>query len=801
MLRKSPGFTAVAVMSLALGIGINTSLFSVTNAALWKSLPYKEADRLMMVYQTMANKSGATEKMQWSYPRFEALRDRSESFETLAAYCEREMTITDTDNPERVAVEIVSATYFPLLGIGADRGRVFLPEEDKAEGASPVALVSHDLWRGRFGSDENLIGQTVSINKVPLTVVGVMPRGFRGQSSKVDVWTHMMMAPQLFGIPKRLKQPGAFWHDVIGRLRPDVSPEQAQAEIDLSQRKIDETVPSFGMTLGANVVSLRDARIDPSMRTSLLVLLAAVGFVLLIACVNIANLLMSRGAARQKEIAIKLALGAGRGRLARQLLTESILLSVLGGLAGLIVALWSNELLVALKPAPAPGFWSRNFQSFDPNTVGLDGQVLAFNLLLSVFTGVLFGLVPALQSSRADLTGALKEGPARQAGGFRRLSARSFLVVAEVALALVLLAGAGLMIRSFVRLQSVETGFDSKNTLTFRADFQKATDYKELLDRLTAIPGVESASVATTAPLSSESAGSLMTIEGRADEKYGVSNHSIGPDYFKVLRVPLRRGRFFDEGDREGARRVAIINETAARRIWPDEDPLGKRINLSVGWQPENDLAEIIGIVGDVKYGRVEEAAGHDIYLSYLQPTEPSSVVFVRTASDPSRLVAAARKEVLSINKNSPLYDVKTMYERAAEATSKTRFNAMLLGLFAAIAMLLSAIGIYGVMSHAVAGRTQEIGIRMALGARPGDVMRLVMADALGLTMAGLVLGLAGAFAATRLLASQLYGVAATDSLTFVVVTGILGGVALLASYVPARRAMRVDPMVALRYE
>jgi predicted permease len=313
------------------------------------------------------------------------------------------------------------------------------------------------------------------------------------------------------------------------------------------------------MTLGANVVSLRDARIDPSMRTSLLVLLAAVGFVLLIACVNIANLLMSRGAARQKEIAIKLALGAGRGRLAGQLLTESIMLSVLGGLAGLIVALWSNELLVALKPAPAPSFWSRNFQSFDPETVGLDGQVLAFNLLLSVFTGVLFGLVPALQSSRADLTGALKEGPARPVAGFRRVSARSFLVVAEVALALVLLAGAGLMIRSFVRLQSVETGFDSKNTLTFRADL-KATDYKELLDRLTAIPGVESASVATTTPLSSESAGSLMTIEGRADEKYGVSNHSIGPDYFKVLRVPLLRGRFFDEGDREGAKLVAVIN-------------------------------------------------------------------------------------------------------------------------------------------------------------------------------------------------------------------------------------------------
>jgi predicted permease len=804
ILRRSPGFTAVAILSLALGIGINTSIFSVTYAVLWKSLPYKDTDRLMMVYQTLADKAGQPGALAWSYPRYEALRDRNESFEMLAAYSSRQFPITDTDDPERISVEIVSASYFPLLGIEAARGRTFLIEEDQTPGTNPVAVVSHDLWRRRFGSDEGLIGQTVSVNKVPLTIVGIMPQGFKGQSSKIDLWTPMMMAPQLMGIPRRLKQPGAFWHEVIGRLKPGVTLEQARAEMEIAQRRIDETVPSFGMALGSNLVSLKDARIDPSMRVSLLVLLAAVGFVLLIACVNIANLLMSRAVARQREIAIKLALGAGRGRLTRQLLTESLTLSITGGLAGLLVALWGIELLIAIKPAPTPGFWARNFQSINPDAIALDGQVLLFNLALSVLTGTLFGLLPALQSSRAPIGEVLKEGQsstARSTASLRRLSPRSLFVVAEIALALVLLASAGLMVRSFARLQSVETGFDPSQTLTFRADLSKATDYTDLLDRLIAMPGVEMASVASAAPLSSSSAGSIMTIEGRGEEKFSVSHHSIGPDYFRLLRVPLVRGRFFTAEDREGAKRVAIINQTAADRFWPNEDPVGKRVRLSVGWEPENDHAEIVGIVGDVRYGRVEEAVGPDVYLSYLQPTEPSSLVLVRAANDPTRLISAARREVLSINRNSPIYDIRTMQEQAASATSKTRFNAMLLVVFACLALLLSAIGIYGVMSVAVSGRTQEIGVRMALGAGTRDVMKLVLGDALVLTLAGLALGLAGAYAATRFLASQLYGVTATDPLTFAAVTLVLAVVAMMAGYVPARRASRVDPVVALRHD
>ena len=557
------------------------------------------------------------------------------------------------------------------------------------------------------------------------------------------------------------------------------------------------------------LVALKEAKLDPAIRESFLILFVAVGLVLLIACVNIANLLLAKSVSRRKEIAIRLALGATRGRLVRQLLTESIFLAVFGGIIGLLIALWGIEFLTAFKPA-ADAQNTSYIQMLDFSKATIDSQVLAFTLLLSIVTGMLFGLLPAIQASRPDVNDALKEGVGAQSKKHPRLgyfSPRNVLVVTEIALALVLLIGSGLMIKSFARLQAIRTGFDPSNVMTMRVELPKykqeaAVAFDEqLLARVASLPGVEAATVASSTPLSNNSARTIMKIKGRDEGEMNTTGiHSIGPDYFKTLRIPLIRGRAFTETDREGAQRVAIINETAARKFWPDEDPIGKQLWVGVGWE-ENEFGEVVGVVSDVKYGKIEEMFEPQIYLPYLQPTEPASFVLVRTTNEPEQIVPALRQEIIALDKNAPIYDVMTMQQRSSEATSRTRFSALVLGIFATLALILSAVGIYGVMSYAVSGRTREIGIRMALGANRRNVLSLVMRDAIGLTIIGLVLGLAGAFAATRVLASQLYGVEATDATTFAVVALLLAAVALAASYIPARRATKVDPMIALRYE
>ncbi|HKP86345.1 MAG TPA: ABC transporter permease [Blastocatellia bacterium] len=812
---KSPGFAAVAVISLALGIGANTSIFSVINAVLLRSLPYKNPDQLAMLFIEREEPGKGVERSDvWSYPKFQVLRDASQSFEQVAVVSDQNFPLTGTDNPERLNAEMVSASYFPMLGVEAIHGRTFADEEDRTPGTHPVALIGYGLWQRRFGADPNALGQTISLNKVPLTIVGVLPEGFKGQKGTAEVWVPVMMAPQLI-FPRRLQTPFAHWTQVIARVRQDVSLAEAQSEMGAVAAKMREAIPMSPQMASSmppesiKLAALKEAKLDPAIRKSFLILSGAVGLVLLIACVNIANLLMAKGMSRRKEIAIRMALGASRSRIVRQLLTESVSLSLLASALALLMALWGIEFLTAFKPAANTQNTSY-IQMLDFSRATIDSQVLGFTLLLSILTGILFGLLPAIQASRPDVNEALKEGAGdsnKKHARLVRLHPRNILVVVEVALALVLLICAGLMIKSFARLQAIRAGFQPDHLITLRVELPKYKQEAEvafneqLLARVATLPGVEAATVASSTPLSSNSSKTTVKIKGHDEGEMNFAGvHSIGPDYFKALRIPFVMGRAFAESDKSGAPRVAIINETAARKFWPDENPIGKQLWVGVGWE-QKEFGEVIGVVGDVKYDRVEEVFGPEIYLPYLQPTEPARFVIVRTANEPTQIVSALRQEVVALDKNVPVFDVMTMEQRSAKATSRTRFSALVLGIFSGLALILSAVGIYGVMSYAVSGRTREIGIRMALGANRKNVLGLVMREAITLTIAGLALGLGGAFAAARVLESQLYEVRTTDATTFALVSALLAATALAASYIPARRATKVDPMIALRYE
>ena len=817
-MRKGPSFTVVAILSLALGIGANTTIFSAVNALLIRPLPFHEPERLVMPYRTEAEEHTTTSL--WSYPKFAALRDSNQVFAQVAAFAKLDFPLTDTDNPEKLPVELVSASYFPLLGIEAAQGRTFTAEEDATPGAHAVALISYELWQRRFGGSASVSGQTLSLNRVPLTIIGVMPQGFRGQSGTCEAWVPMMMAPQLT-FPRRLTNAGSHWHEVVARLKPGISEPQAQAAMALVNARVQAADPRQTEPETISLVKIREAKTDPAIKRSLLILFAAVGFVLLIGCANIANLLLAKATTRRKEIAIRLALGASRRRIVRQLLTESILLALAGGVVGLLLALWGVELLTALNPMSNPAARAKYELIREFNTFRLDGRVLAFNVLLSCLAGVLFGIVPALRASRPDVNEALKDGGEAQrhaplGESFRGLARffglRNALIVAEIAATLVLLIGAGLMLRSFARLQATQLGFDPEHVLTARLHLPR--DYEsdkvanfsaQLLERAKRLPGVEAASISISTPLSANSSAAALKIAGRTptpgEPRATVGYHVIAPEHFTTLHIPVLRGRAFDAQDKASGPRVVVINQAAARKYWPNEDPIGQRVWLSIGWQ-QDEFAEVVGIVGDVKYRNVEEAAAPDVYLPYTQtPEEPPTFVLVRAAGDTGALSAALRREVTALDRNVPLSDVKTMTERGRDATARTRFGALLLGVFAALALLLASVGVYGMMAYAVLRRTREIGIRIALGAQRADVLRLVMRDGVVLTLSGLALGLAGALAATRVLRSQLYGVGPFDLFTFVVVSALLAVVALLANYIPARRATRVDPLVALRYE
>jgi putative ABC transport system permease protein len=790
LLAKKPGFSLIAVLTLALGIGANTALFSVVNAVLWQRLPYKDPERLVIVWETIP-KTGLTENTPAPF-NYYAWRERSQAFESLAAWQIQLANLTGAGEPEQIPGQRVTASFFPLLGVEPLLGRWLLPEEDQ-RGNHRVVLLSHSLWQRRFGGDPKIIGQKITLSNVSHEVIGVMPPFFEDPLT-APAYTAQFWVPLAHTTgDARDKSRNLF---VIGRLKPGVSATQAQTEMAALVARLQEQDHELGNWFGVNVKPLDEQRAG-RIRKALLVLLAAAGFVLLIACVNVANLLLTAAAARWKETAIRTALGAGRWRLLRQFLTESVLLAGAGGALGLLFAVWGVALLVSMMPEDITHL----------KTSAVDWRVLGFTLGVSLVTGLACGLAPALQAFRENLNEALKEGGRDSSGG--RSGLRSALVVAEVALTLVLLVGAGLMLSSFLRLHRVDMGFDPQHLLTLRLSLpsakypnveKKRAFFDQLLPRLEALPGVAAVGAISGLPVSFQGGGATFQIEGRAEPNNATpmtTYRIVSPAYFRAMKIQLLAGRVFTAQDREGVEPVAIIGETLARISWPNESPLGKRVRWGAANGPQ---MTIVGIVRDVKLHQLSQARPQ-LYMPYAQaPFEPYEIA-LRTKADPLSLASAVRYEVWGVDKDVPIANVRTMEQMLADSITRERFNVLLLAIFAGLALALALVGIYGVMSYTVAHSTREIGIRMALGARPQDVLKLVVGQGLVLTLVGVGAGVAGAFALTRLMKSLLFGVTATDPLTFVGVSVVLIVVAVLACYLPARRATKVDPLVALRYE
>jgi putative ABC transport system permease protein len=793
-LVKNPGFTMVAVIALAIGIGANSAIFSVVNTVLLRPLPYKEPDRLVMVWE---------DNTRHGYPRdtpavanYIDWRNQNQVFEGIAAIADLSFNLTGTGEPERLEGKRVSANLFPLLGVEPQLGRAFLPEEDQP-GAGRVVILSHGLWQRRFGSDMKIVGKPLTLNGESFTVIGVMPPDFQFPRREVDLWVPIAFTSQ------EAASRGRHYLQVIGRLKPGITLQQAQAEMNTIAARLQQQYPDQNTDLGAAVTPLHE-HVAGDIKPALLILLGAVGFVLLVACANVANLLLARAAVRQKEIAIRVALGASRLRLIRQFLTESILLAALGGGVGLLLSLWGVSLLQSFIP--------ENISQV--KAVAIDAKVLGFTLLVSLLTGLIFGLAPATQASNFNLNETLKEGGRDSAAGSRGNRIRSLLVIAEVAVSLILLIGAGLLINSFLRLRNVDPGFRTENLLTMKVVLPKlkypdharrTTFYTDLVHRVESLPGVKSAAVTTNLPLYRQGNSMGVVIEGHPDPAPGhepnVVTRVISPHYFSTMGIQLVQGREVSEQDRVDSPAVGVISETMAHRFWPGEDAVGKRISPGKPESP-NDWITIVGVVKDVRQFELDAEPKPQMYLSYKQADyfEPNDLV-VSTNVEPLSLAAAVRKTVWEVDKDQPVSDIRTMEDILSESIARQRFSMLLLGIFAALALVLAAVGIYGVMSYSVAQRTREIGLRMALGAKASDVLKLVVGQGLKLVLIGVVFGLAAAFILTRVMSSLLFGVTATDPTTFIIISLVLISVAVLASYIPARRATKVDPMIALRYE
>jgi putative ABC transport system permease protein len=824
MLLKNPGFTLIAVVTLAMGIGATTAIFSVVNATLLRPLPFRQPERLALFWGSKPRTN--MPQLPLSLPNFNDVRAQCQTCESLSAWTIGHANLTRSNlaqgaEPERVQYAIVSADFFATLGVQPLLGRAFRAEEDNP-GNSPAVIVSHSLWRRRFGADPALVGNTITLDGQPREVCGVLPEGFRFASfpKETEIWLPIGLDP----FRDRKYARGASALGAIARLKPGVSLAAAQTELDDISRRLEQAEPFFNTGWRLHAVALGE-QASGKLRRGLLVLLGAVAFLLLIACVNVANLQLARSTARRRELAIRVALGAGRSRIVRQLLVESMLLALLGGGAGVLLAWWGVDLF-ALIPYNAPNLFTPYIVA--PEQIGIDGRALGFTCLLALLTGVLFGLAPALQTgqaAKANLPMALKEGGSRAGDATNVVGrGRDLLVVAEVALALALLIGAGLMIRSFARLQQVEPGFDPKNVLTFDLNLpeskyqrpQAEQFYERLLERLAAAPGVIAAGAVEYLPLSGLDGNTGLLIEGRPKpapgERIFAHQRVVTPDYFRAMGMRLRQGRVFTAADNDKAPRVAAINETMARRYWPGENPIGKRAALDFEAMrfypdraPDFDLAlglrEIVGVVADVKHTGLAGETVPEFYAPLAQRPARNMTLVVRTAADPVGMLGVARNEVLALDKDQPIANASTMSEWLAASVAQPRFNFLLMTVFAAIALLLAALGIYGVMAWTVAQRTQEIGIRMALGAQTSDVLKMIIKRGMTLTLVGVALGLIASFALTRLMETLLFSVSATDPLTFSLIALLLTAVATLACYIPARRAAKVDPMVALKCE
>jgi putative ABC transport system permease protein len=797
MLRQKPGFTLIAVLTLALGIGANTAIFSIVQAVLLEPLPYPESERLLWIGGWARN----ADREQGVTPAdFLDYREQNRSFAILAASISDgiPMNLSGDGEPERLKGAMVTSNYLDVFGVKPILGRTFVAEE-ALPGREQVVVLSHRLWIRRFGADPSIVNKTFTLEGRDVTVIGVMPNQFQFPAG-VEIWKPFGFGSSSLGPsapPNPFRSRELHFLRPIAKLKPDVTIEQAQAEVETIARRLEALYPKTNTNQSLYLMPMQE-RIVGNIRMTLLVLLGAVGLVLLIACVNVANLLLARAAARSREIAVRAALGAGRGRIVRQLLAESLLLALIGGVAGALLAKWGIRALVTLSSNYLPR----------ADEIGINMSVLGFTLAVAMLTGLLFGLAPALQSTRIDLTNALKDGGRGTGSGAQQNRLLNFLVGGEVALAVVLLSGAGLLINSFIRLQQVAPGFDVTNLLTARIDLpnpyqqpeKKRIFFEQLQQRVAAVPGVEAVGLVTELPLARQSADFKFNIEGRNANTPGEEGHAdirnANHDYFRAMRIPLLKGRSFSEAEVQREAKVAVISEVLAQRYFPGEDPIGQRLFIgSVG----KDLFEIIGIVGDVRHRGLDVGLQPAIYFPSLRLGYMNLVV--RTSIVPANLAPAIRKEVAAIDPNQPVANIKTMEQWVAESVEQPRFRTFLFGIFSGAALLLSIVGIYGVMSFVVTQRTHELGIRLALGARPGDVLRFVMRQGMTPALVGLATGLAATFALTRFIKGFLYGIKATDPLTFVTITLILIIVSLLACYQPARRASKVDPVVALRGE
>jgi putative ABC transport system permease protein len=788
MLLKNPGFAGVAIVALALGIGANTAIFSVVNTVLLQSLPYEAPDRLMVIKE---NKLPQFPEFSISPGNFLDWQKQATSFEKLAAVngSAYNLVYGDTE-PERLRGARMSAGLFEMLAVNPIQGRTFTDEEDQP-GHENVVLISAGLWKRRFGGDPNIIGQSLTLSASNYTVIGIMPGTFAFPDRETEVWTPIAFTA------RQAQQHGSHYLFVIGRLKQGVTEQQADSELKTIAGRLAEQYPNTNAGWSNHILPMHEFQVR-DIKSGLVFLIVAVVLVLLIACANVANLLLARATARQKEIAIRSALGASRMRVIRQLLTESVLLALFGGGVGLLLAFWGMQSLVALAPEDLPRV----------KEVALDGRVLGFTLLVTLMTGIIFGLVPALQSSNPHLSETLKEGGRGTTGGHHRV--RSSLVVVEVALALVLLICSGLLIRSFVTLRRVNPGFNSDNALAvsialpgrkYTNPDQYSSFYNQLIERTSALPGVIAVGATQALPIQGDFLVGFK-IQGRPPEPPGqdksTNYYAVTPDYFKAMGIPLVRGRLFTEQDNKTTPSVAIINETMVRTYFPDEDPLGQGISLSQG---QGGVREIVGVVGDVKQYGLAQPSTFQTYEPYLQMPFSGMTLVMRTEGNPVALSGAIRSEVLVLDKEQPVSRIRTLEEIVAGSVQQQHFLMLLLGVFAAVALILAGVGLYGVMSYAVTQRTHEIGIRMALGANRGRVLRLVVGHGMMLALIGVGIGLAGAFAFTRVMANLLFSIGTTDPLTFAGISVLLSGVALVACLAPAHRATRVDPMVALRHE
>ena len=795
LLWKAPGFSAVALLALALGTGAACAIFSVVDAVLLKPLPFRDPQRLLVIWE--GNHAQDLEKIFVAPGNFLEWRNQARTLEALAAVHDVHINLTGGPNghidPEELMAERASASLFPLLGVQPVVGRAFLPEEDQP-GRTNSALLGYSLWQRRFGGDRSIAGKAIRLRDQSYTVVGVLPPGFSVLGSAVDVWIPLGLDPH------DVRTAGMRFLTVIARLNPGVEMGRAQTEMDVIGSRLEQANPALDRGWRPSLFPLREELVG-NVQQALLVLLAAVGFLLLMACVNVANLLLARGATRRKEIAIRTALGAGRGRVAAQLLSESLLLALTGGSLGLLLARGVVALVARLGPASIPRLAEAR----------IDARLFLFALAVSVATGILFGIAPAVQGSGADLSTALREGGRGGTTSRSGRRVRSVLVVVEVALAVVVLIGAGLLIRSFVRLRSADPGFQPAGVLTLRLPLaggrnaspdRRIAFFRQVTDRVATLPGVRAVGAANGLPLTGLGVGSNFAVDGRpapAPEQRPMGLlRSVTCAYFRTMGIPLVAGRVFADSDTSQAPPVIVVNQALARRFWPEGNPIGGRLVVD---QNNGRVAEIVGVVADVKPERIENQDWPTIYNPYAQVPVTTMIMVVRTAQPSLSLASAVEREVHRLDPDQPVADIRSMEDVVDRAIAGPRFNAALLGVFAEIAFLLAAVGIYGVISCEVGERTHEIGIRVALGAQPGDVLKLVLGQGARLAGYGIAAGMVAAFALTRLMASMLYGVRATDAYTFVAIPVLLGAVALAASYLPSRRALALDPVTALRHE